>query len=124
MNRIEIEPFAFCQKVRKYVKWDYCSTKCPHYSGETGNYDSFNCSYNPTEATVRTDVALFAIAMETVLQKNDHKGGWRDLTPEHIEHRLKEEWKEYKESGNPDELIDVANFIMFLYWITRSEVKE
>lgn len=47
MNRIEIEPFAYCQMIDGYVKWEYCSSKCPYYVGETGNYDWFDCSYEP-----------------------------------------------------------------------------
>lgn len=74
---------------------------------------------------VRGEVLDFAINhMEPVLQKNDHKGGWKHMTNREIEVRLKQELAElvtemrrgpklYNEDKIIREATDVANFCMF-----------
>lgn len=70
-------------------------------------------------------VIAFAKAMDEVLTKNDHKGGWQEdnCTIEYLQHRLVEEMGEYFRSLEMDvlsswrkkELVDVANFAMMLW---------
>ncbi len=68
-------------------------------------------------------VIAFAKAMDEVLCKNDHKGGWQDCPKSYLEHRLVEEMGEYFRSLESDtlvskskkELIDVANFCLFIW---------
>lgn len=75
---------------------------------------------------VRGEVLDFAINhMEPVLQKNDGKGGWEQMTNREIEIRLKQELAElvtemrrgsklYDENKIIREATDVANFCMFI----------
>ena len=73
---------------------------------------------------VRGAVLDFAVNhMEPVLQKNDHKGGWEDMTPRQIMTRILQEVEElrkaiYRQDPEPDEMIseatDIANFCMML----------
>lgn len=90
-----------------------------------------------TEASFPVDikhpeVIAFAKAMDEVLCKNDHKGGWYGCSTEYLQARLVEEmgeyfalvakrhdgfrmnYDEYVEKSNK-ELIDQANFIMMLW---------
>ncbi len=74
-------------------------------------------------------VIPFAKAMDDVLTKNDHKGGWRDCTKQYLRYRLVEEMGEYfrliaTEVENrgirareleQKELLDIANFCMMLW---------
>jgi NTP pyrophosphatase (non-canonical NTP hydrolase) len=70
----------------------------------------------------------FVKAMDEVLCKNDHKGGWQDCDIEYLRHRLMEEigeyfacvegadgWDEEKKKQKQKELIDVANFCLMLW---------
>jgi len=73
----------------------------------------------------RWQVRAFAEAMEEVLKKNDHKGGWssNECTIEYLQHRLVEEMGEYFRSLEMDvqpswrqkELLGIANFCMMLW---------
>ena len=69
-------------------------------------------------------VIPFAKAMDEVLTKNDHKGGWQDCGIQYLRHRLVEEINEYfalasKPDSTPQrqqkELLDIANFCMMLW---------
>ena len=75
-------------------------------------------------------VIAFAKAMDEVLCKNDHKGGWQDCDINYLRTRLVEEMGEYFawcSRGSPSalnlsehkqmkkELIDIANFAMMLW---------
>lgn len=68
---------------------------------------------------LRLSVKRFAEKMELVLRDNDHKGGWGECTDWYLHSRMLQEMKEYDDSKNPKELIDIANFCMMLF-----EVKE
>jgi hypothetical protein len=76
-------------------------------------------------------VIAFAKAMDGILVKNDHKGGWQDCDIQYLQARLVEELGEYfrsiainldyqKQYGKhkpitSKELIDIANFAMMLW---------
>lgn len=78
----------------------------------------------------RPDVQRFALLMEQVLRRNDHKGGWKEMLPNELIQRMRDELDEvdteytYYEIGNFSmerfaistalEAADVANFAMFL----------
>lgn len=66
---------------------------------------------------VRPAVRTFAKAMEAKLKLNDHKGGWtpENCTEEYLDERLIQEVREYTQSADPGELVDIANFCMMLY---------
>jgi NTP pyrophosphatase (non-canonical NTP hydrolase) len=75
---------------------------------------------------VRPEVMMFAKEMERVLKKNDHKGGWEEMSLGSIFDRLQEEMDEAEHAWDTvkkrehyekvsDELIDVANFCM-MFW--------
>jgi hypothetical protein len=72
------------------------------------------------ETTIRPEVMAFAVLMETKLYMNDHKGGWRNDTPEALLERLYEEVDELKEAllvksvRIANEAADVANFAMMI----------
>ncbi len=70
----------------------------------------------------RESVERFAREMERVLQANDHKGGWQDMTPLELLDSLTDEWVELSNAvdagamrATAEEAIDVANFAMMLY---------
>ena len=83
-------------------------------------------------ADVRPEVAKFAIEMETVLRKNDHKTGWRGMEHDTLLRRIRDEFEELRDAqshisshecdrSDPayiqfmrKEAIDIANFCMFL----------
>lgn len=73
-------------------------------------------------ATLRPEVVAFAVEMERVLRRHDHKGGWDHCTPAHLSRRLREELDELVDavkSGQApekilDEAVDVANFAMMV----------
>jgi len=85
------------------------------------------------KATVRPEIAEFAVEMETILRENDHKSGWDKMTIDNLFFRIKDEFEELEEAydlyANPltgdaetrdetqnmkKEAIDLANFCMFL----------
>ena len=69
---------------------------------------------------VRGPVRYFSEEMERVLKRNDWKGGWESSTQQDLEDKLAEEIREYFEDGrDPEELLDIANFCMMLYWIKK-----
>ena len=75
-------------------------------------------------------IVAFVKAMDEVLCKNDHKGGWQDCDIQYLRARLVEEMGEYfawASRGSPSslseaehkqskkELVDIANFAMMLW---------
>ena len=82
---------------------------------------------------IRPSVLNFAEMMETVLKKNDHKGGWDDCDWKYLRGRLKDELKElenaYAENNGEEvtrEAVDVANFAMMIAdnfgaWLKEAE---
>ena len=87
--------------------------------------------------TVRPEVAAMALAMESRLQANEHKGGWRDETFVFLAARVEDELRELREAiakyslakfygdgASNDEVVaredvlheaaDVANFAMMI----------
>lgn len=62
---------------------------------------------------------IFNLAKHKFKSRNNKPGNtttpWRDFNAEHLESRLKEEIAEWKESGNPQELLDIINCAAFLY---------
>lgn len=75
------------------------------------------------ESTMRTEVRVFAQAMEERLEANRHKGHWRDCKRGYLLERMREEISELVnamefEHASPDVVIkeaaDVANFCMML----------
>ena len=74
---------------------------------------------------VRPSVMRFAMAMELVLRKNDHKGGWSDIgyykLLERAYDELEECRREMRESKSGGmrrasrEMVDVANFCMMFF---------
>lgn len=73
---------------------------------------------------IRREVLRFTDAMESILQKNDYKGGWQDCDIQYLQARLVEELGEYFASvavgafrGDhaKKELIDIANFCLFIW---------
>ncbi len=75
------------------------------------------------------EVIAFAKAMDEVLTKNDHKGGWQTCTKRYLHYRLVEETGEYFKllandvesrhikpvEAERKELVDIANFCMMLW---------
>jgi len=88
-------------------------------------FEKDNC---PGVHIVRPEVAAFAIEMEGVLQKNDHKTGWDKLGVYALFSGIRREFDEldsayhnYIDSEDEvniqrmrDEALDIANFCMFL----------
>ena len=99
----------------------------------------------------RTEVFLFAEAMERRLRKNDYKGGWKDSTDEYLSVHLLEEVAELLKTLNltkkelelapiafkkmmedkgvvghdrMTEAMDVANYAMMLWDNTKKGVDE
>ena len=73
------------------------------------------------EMELRPEVLRFAAKMESVLRKNDWKGGWQRMTTKDSLSRLYEELRELNaaaKTGPPElivkEAVDVANFAMFI----------
>ena len=65
---------------------------------------------------VRPSVRTFAKAMEAKLKLNDHKKiGWDTCDLEYLDQRLIQEFQEYTQSVQAEELVDIANFCMMLY---------
>lgn len=70
----------------------------------------------------RVYVQRFAWAMEMVLRENDHKGeSWRTCKIDHLHAKAIEEALEYVRdlnyyrAGRTQELIDLANILMFIW---------
>ena len=102
------------------------------YSGSTAmllNIEKVGCASHSdfqSEDKVRPEVMRFAEAMEKVLQKNDFKGGWDEMSLGEIFDRIEVEFKEAGDAWDSVkkrehyekvslELIDVANFCMMFY---------
>jgi hypothetical protein len=70
---------------------------------------------------LRPEVLAFAVAMETRLRANDHKGGWGSCSAAHLLSRVADEFKELKRAVGDlnggdilHEAADVANFAMMV----------
>ena len=73
---------------------------------------------------LRTEVLLFAYAMEQKLRKNDHKGGWKNRTNGELWHKFHGEIREFDEAminratNDPRpilmEAVDIANYSMMI----------
>jgi len=97
----------------------------------TGNYSGVH------RTVIRPEVAVFAMEMESVLRKNDHKTGWNEMSVHQLFSRIKDEFEELQreyilQTNSLDgvdrrdrlwnEAIDVANFCMFLsYWTHKND---
>ena len=105
-----------CSQTGKEISID---TRCPEF--RFGNQ-------TPSEGdlVVRESVKRFAILMETKLRKNDHKGGWDEMSLGKIFDRIRDEeieariaWNDVKVQEDYEkvscELTDVANFCMMFY---------
>ncbi len=71
---------------------------------------------------IRPQVQAFAEAMEEVLRKNDHKGGWENCEIDYLNWRLTQEFGGYfanYDKMTPEqkrkELVDISNFCMMLW---------
>lgn len=90
--------------------------------------------------TIRPEVANFAMAMELILRKNDHKDGWKSCSPGWLLDQITKELKEAKEAYREkylrimvqpaiqdaikdlqDEAVDTANFCMMLWDVLDEE---
>lgn len=80
---------------------------------------------------VRPEVLRFAMHMEAILRRHDHKGGWIDCSYEYLFDKLREEVKELKQAfaasgayGNTqNECGDVGNIVMMIFdkaWYERA----
>ena len=75
------------------------------------------------------EIMWFANEMEGVLQRNDHKTGWSNLTNKWLLNRLKQEVKELERAIKKDmfvvlEATDIANFAMMIADNYRSKKEE
>jgi hypothetical protein len=72
------------------------------------------------EKLIRGELIPFVLAMENKLQKYDKDKGdsWKDKNwkLDDIRQRIHDEFIEYYKDYNPEELIDMANFIFFLWY--------
>lgn len=75
------------------------------------------------------EVARFAVTMEQVLNRNNHKTGWDDMSYDELMVRMREEIKELSDAidcGAYQSIIgeaaDVANFLMFIAERARQHV--
>jgi hypothetical protein len=75
-----------------------------------------------------SQVIAFAKAMDEVLCKNDHRGGWQDCDINYLRFRLVEQmgqyfawvngdegWGEEKKKKSRKKLVDISNFVMMLW---------
>lgn len=75
-----------------------------------------------THYHVREEVADFAISMESKLQENDHKGGWKECELRYLEDRLLQEvngvYEAIQQGKSAAEVLkecaEVANFAMMI----------
>ena len=74
-------------------------------------------SLNDRMSQIRPELQLFIKAMETKLSELDEKKGdtWKTSTDDYLWNRLLDEMEEYNESKDPEELVDIANFVAFLW---------
>ncbi len=65
---------------------------------------------------------VFDLAKTKALIRNRKSGNtatpWLDFTTEHLSMRLGEEFEEWKDSNNSQELLDIINLAAFL-WLSR-----
>jgi phosphoribosyl-ATP pyrophosphohydrolase len=76
----------------------------------------------------RDEVYMFSLGMEQKLRKRDGYGGWRHLPLDYLERKLMAELNELAiamkyESPQEvmDECVDVANFVMFVWDVMRTQ---
>jgi len=68
--------------------------------------------------SIRPDILSFAKKMELVMKRHDFVKGdsWKDIDEEYLWRKLKEEFDEAMASRFSEELIDLANVCMMLYY--------
>ena len=67
---------------------------------------------------MRDEILKFAIEMDKIMNKHQHKKGnsWKTLDIDFLKTRLVQEFNEYcKDTNDRKELIDIANMCMMLY---------
>jgi len=69
--------------------------------------------------SLRPEVQAFALAMEERLKANDHKGGWKNESPDWLIRRMRQEFSELEmaidyQKNIRHESADVANFAMMI----------
>lgn len=84
----------------------------------------------PEFVTVRPEVQVFAQALEARLRRNDHKGGWREMTVQECLSREQDEAEELEQEllqSPPDlrnvrrEIEDRVNFLFFAWHNAEEE---
>jgi len=74
---------------------------------------------------IRPELEEFALAMEQILRNHDKVKGNSWIDPSFTIYdclcRLEDELEEYRIDHNPDELLDMANFIFFAWYKRRIE---
>ena len=77
----------------------------------------------PQDTNPRYEIQTFAQCMEHKLQKNDHKGGWEDVSNTELFRLLRLEVDELEEAmaneptlNSVFEAADIANFAMMIGW--------
>jgi len=67
--------------------------------------------------------SVFNEAIEKAIRRIDKPGNtaapWRDLSPERLEKRLIQEFREWHGSKSDEELLDIINLAAFLYLSRR-----
>lgn len=67
--------------------------------------------------------SVFGEAIEKAVRRIDKDGNtatpWRDFSSEHLEKRLIDEFREWRESKSDEELLDIINLAAFLYLSKR-----
>lgn len=105
----------------------FCRAKVKHFENLILARDKVEkVEQMPTdELRLREPLREFAAHMEDVLRRNDHKGGWQNMTHHHLIFRIKDETAELVKAvrrgdndGIMDEAADIANFAMMIYDVT------
>jgi len=67
---------------------------------------------------VRPEILAFVLAMEEKMKANDSKkgGSWKQMSEPQLYNMLAHELKEYLDFNDPNELVDVANFSMMIWF--------
>ena len=65
----------------------------------------------------KMEIEMFAMAMETTMSRHAKNKGdsWKWCDIDFLKNKLKEEFREYQESGDKHELVDIANICMMLF---------
>jgi len=75
---------------------------------------------------MRKEVTHFASQMERVLKKHDKTKGdsWKEMPYRTLRVLLDKEVEEYVGSRSPEELVDIANLCMMLYYREAKPLKQ